>query len=86
MQSVMLNPERVILNLVMNLFQHLIKSTSSETLKRVQGDRKILSQRSRNIERPQPNVVIQKSLSFGCHSGLDPESSILSWGFPPSRE
>ncbi len=31
---------------MMNLFQHLIKSTCSETLKRVQGDRKILFQRS----------------------------------------
>jgi len=46
----MLNPESVILNLVQNLFradlfQHLIKSTCSETLKRVQGDQKILSQR-----------------------------------------
>jgi hypothetical protein len=24
-------------------------------------------------------VVSQKSLSFACHSGLDPESSVLSW-------
>jgi hypothetical protein len=25
------------------------------------------------------SVVRQKSLSFACHSGLDPESSVLSW-------
>jgi len=25
------------------------------------------------------NVVSQKSLSFICHSGLDPESIVLNW-------
>jgi len=32
-------------------------------------------QKSRKIK-PDPSVVRQKSLSFVCHSGLDPESSI----------
>jgi hypothetical protein len=36
------------------------------------------------------SVVSQKSLSFACHSGLDPESSVLSWipafaGMTPSE-
>jgi len=34
---------------MLNMFQHLIKSTCSEILKRVQGDQKILLQRSLKI-------------------------------------
>ena len=50
----LLNPERVILNLIQNLFgaglfQHLINSVSNETLNQVQGDKGQLQHSPRRV-------------------------------------
>jgi len=54
---------------MLNLFQHLVKSTINKTLKQVQGDRNRLFQQHAKIQKLLKNI--EKAFAIvPCHSGL----------------
>ena len=54
---------------MLNLFQHLVKSTINKTLKQVQGDRNRLFQQHAKIQKLLNNI--EKAFAIvPCHSGL----------------